>query len=118
MRIPRRHQASHIVWQDLRDIAEVGSFGHELAQKAVGVLVRAALPGCARVAASDVDLQAPGKIRMAGHLRSSVIGSPIMGHAVAHLARQVLLKDGQFWVGVGTICAGISAIPFFGGRAI
>ena len=58
--------------------------------KAVGVLVAAALPGRMRIAEPDVDLQAAGQFRVAGHFRPTIIR-----HAFAERCRQPLHLPGE-----------------------
>ena len=58
--------------------------------KAVGVLVAAVLPGRMRIAEPDVDLQAAGQFRVAGHFRPTIIS-----HAFAERCRQPLHLPGE-----------------------
>src|SRR5918995_6930674 len=52
--------------------AQVRAFGHVLAQQAVGVLIRAALPGTVRVTEVDGDAGVDGEGGVAGHLLALV----------------------------------------------
>ena len=53
---------------------EVAALREVLAQQAVGVLVRGALPGCVRVAEVDVDVGVHGDLLPLAHLRALVPG--------------------------------------------
>src|SRR5207245_9504318 len=66
-----------------RDQVQVGVFRQVLAQQAVRVLVRAALPGAARVAEVDLDLGGDGELGVVGHLQAA-----IPGQRAAQLLRQ------------------------------
>jgi len=54
--------------------AEIGSLGKVLAQQAVGILVRAALPGAVRVAEVDMDPGVDPQMGVLSHLRALVPG--------------------------------------------
>lgn len=56
------------------ELPQVSPLGQELAHKAVGVLVRAALPRRMGIAKPDVDLQALRELRVSGHLDTPVEG--------------------------------------------
>ena len=57
-----------------RDGGEVGSFGEEVADQAVGVFVGSALPGAVRVTEIDGHSRRQGQLGVAGHLFALVIG--------------------------------------------
>src|SRR5512134_2921530 len=70
---PSVHEPCHVVEPGLTGIAQVRALGHELAQEAVGVFVRAALPRGVRIGEPDVDLEAAGQLRVAGQLAAAVM---------------------------------------------
>jgi len=55
-------------------LAEVGALREPLAQQAVGVLVRAALPGAVRVAEVDRQSGVDAQLGMLGHLAALISG--------------------------------------------
>src|SRR5439155_13719468 len=58
----------------LGECREVGAFWRVLAEEAVRVFVRAALPGALRIAAVDGDVGGDGEACVLGHLHSAVPG--------------------------------------------
>lgn len=84
------HQGSNIVKPGLAGVAEVRALWHELAQQAVRILVRVALPGGVGIAEPDVDLKPPSQFGMAGHL-----GPAVVGHALAQGCGQTFHLPGE-----------------------
>src|SRR6266496_3732989 len=63
-----------LVEPGLADQVEVGPFRQVLAEEAVRVLVRAALPGATRVAEVDLDVGGDGELGVLGHPQAAIPG--------------------------------------------
>jgi hypothetical protein len=104
------HESGDAVEVLLGLLGKVRAFGQELAQEAVGIFVRAALPGMRRnrkqsgglfsrrmmgVAEPDIELQAAGQLGVAGHLQTAIVGeaSAQARGQTPHLAGEALQRS-------------------------
>ena len=83
-------QPRNVVELGLAGFAEICTFGQELAQQAIGVLVAAALPRRVRIGEPDIESQAPSQFGMTGHF-----AAPVVGHALAQDGGQITHLPGE-----------------------